>query len=143
MAILNFIQERDPPPNRAGHCPDGEKEKHFTEAAVMISFALHLLESYPDAHSVRICPDGEHAKRFDIKNWLEKNGFNKTESSGSTSYGGKYVRDRHTIQVTPTSGFGDVVIETGNENIVAECKGGVVNAKHPDKRHAFAKGCAK
>jgi hypothetical protein len=39
-----LINVREPPPNRRAMC-DGGQECHLTEAAVMIAFALHLLQN--------------------------------------------------------------------------------------------------
>ena len=136
---LDLVQERDAAPNRLKYCPEGEKERHLTEAAVMISFALHLFDQDSNIRTVRICPDGEHAKRFDILKWMTSNGFEKAESHGSTAYGGKYVRDTQTILVTPMSGIGDVVVD-GETRIIAECKGGIINTRHPGQQSRLRKG---
>jgi hypothetical protein len=45
ISLMNgLINVREPPPNRRAMC-DGGQECHLTEAAVMIAFALHLLQN--------------------------------------------------------------------------------------------------
>ena len=41
-ALRDLISERDPPPKRG--CTTGEPERHLTEGAVIVAFAMHLLE---------------------------------------------------------------------------------------------------
>lgn len=126
----DFIVEREPPPNRVGKC-DGLTEKHLTEAAVMLSYGMHLLNTVPCMKMVELHPDGEHAKRFEITKFLSARGFVLTESHGSTSYCGTYVCGDKTILVTSKPGLGDVVASNGTETILAECKGGIINTRHP------------
>jgi hypothetical protein len=136
----DLIVELPPPPNRIGKCTDGDLEKHFTEAAVMLAYAMHLLESVPGTHTVMLCPDGEHAKRFGIRKWLETHGFRCTKTLGSTAYGGEYTRGHKTIIVSPKSGQGDVVVDVNGSRIVAECKGGIINTRHPGQISRLRKG---
>ena len=122
-----FITVCEPPEKRAAHCTGG-KERHLTEAAVMIAFAMYLLDT--GAAEVEIHPDGEHGKRYDIRACLESLGFTLTASHGTTRYGGVYRRGHHAVSVSPRSGFGDVVAKIGGNAFVAECKGGITNTDH-------------
>src|SRR5258708_33916430 len=99
-----FINVREPPPNRRALC-DGGQECHLTEAAVMIAFALHLLQN--GASQVDLHPDGEHGKRHDIEATLEAHGFKQTTKSGTTRYGGTYSRGHQIAIVNPRSGLCD------------------------------------
>lgn len=49
----NLIVELDPPPNRRGKC-EGEKERHLTEAAVMLAYGLHLLATVPGLVTIEL-----------------------------------------------------------------------------------------
>ncbi len=106
----------------------------------MVIYALHLLKTEPIS-SVSIHPDGEHGKRFDFADCLAKRGFSKVSKAGSTSYGGAYENlAGKTIVVNPTSGKGDVLVETDELHILAECKGGVINTRHPGQTSRLRKG---
>jgi hypothetical protein len=135
----DLIVEKSPPPNRRGTCT-GEKEHHFTEAAVMLAFAEHLFRTLPALKRVELHPDGEHAKQFDIVRWLLAQGFVRGEKRGKTTYGGMYVRGQQTIFVQPKSGQGDVVAETNVLKLSAECKGGIVNTSHAGQVSRLRKG---
>jgi hypothetical protein len=126
-----LVTYRAPPETRAGKC-DGEFEYYLSEGAVMLTFALHLLRTVPDLTQVAIHPDGEHGKRFDLKEWLEGQGFKRTDGKGSTSYDGRYVSvEQKVVIVDPSSGRGgDAIAETSVVSFVAECKGGVLNTRH-------------
>lgn len=128
-----------PPPNRVGRA-DGPHEHHLYEGAVKVAYAMHLLRAECAEH-VRVHPDGEHGKQFDFAGWLLRRGFAKVSSIGSTSYGGEY-RDvlGQTITVNPKSGVGDVVAEAVNGIISAECKGGIINTRHPGQVSRLYKG---
>lgn len=115
----------------------------MTEAAVMLAFALHLLDAADGEATVTIHPDGEHAKIFGIRQCLEIAGFRRTEAVGKTAYGGRYVRGEHAIVVNPTSGKGDVEGEIGGQRIVAECKGAAINSKHNGQRSRTRKGLSE
>jgi hypothetical protein len=104
----DLIVELDPPENRQGKCV-GRKERHLTEAAVMLAYGKHLLRTVPDLNMVELHPDGEHGKRFDIARWLLAGGFVLTEPHGTTSYCGKYIRDQQVIIVKSIPGKGDVL----------------------------------
>jgi hypothetical protein len=110
----------------------------MTEAAVMIAFALHLLSE--GATDVKIHPDGEHGKAFDIKGCLEAHHFQLTEKLGSTNYGGHYCRDQQSITVTLVPGVGDVEAQIGGKTLVAECKGGIINTRHPGQVSRLRRG---
>ena len=118
----DYIDFRDPPPNRAGKC-DGEKEQHLTEAAVMIAFATYLLEN--GAATVEVHPDGEHGKRHDIKTTLERLGFEFLSPNGTTAYGGIYRRGEQTVAVTRHLAKETLSREIAGQLVVAECKGGI------------------
>jgi hypothetical protein len=132
-----YIDPRDPPEKRRKFC-SGPKEHHLTEAAVMVALAMDLFER--GAVHVRISPDGEHAKRHDLKRTLEINGFSMTLSQGRTAYGGIYKREADTLEVKSLPGVGDVVAEVDGRWHVAECKGGVVNTTHPGQSSRLRKG---
>src|SRR5277367_1679752 len=125
--MVQYTELRDPPDKRQRYCVGG-KECHFTEGAVMIAFAIHLLEC--GATEVHLHPDGEHGKRHDVKATLEAHGFAHTKSLGTTKYGGVYLRGNQSVTVTVRPGLGDVVAQLGEKTVVAECKGGVVNSSH-------------
>lgn len=128
-----------PPQNRVGK-HDGEHELHMYEAAVMLAYAMHLMQA-EGAHHVSIFPDGEHGKQFDIAGWLMRRGFAKTNQRGTTAYGGTYTDDRgRSVTVFPKPGQCDVTCSTPNGEIGAECKGGIVNTKHPGQRSRLYKG---
>ena len=128
-----------PPPNRAGKS-EGPDEHHLYEGAVMLAYAMHLLRTVGTRH-VRIHPDGEHGRQFDFAGWLMRRGFAKVSSLGGTTYGGVY-RDEvgQTVTVYPKSGLGDVVAEAGGQIISAECKGGIINTRHPGQVSRLYKG---
>jgi hypothetical protein len=45
-----------------------------------------------------------------------------------------------TITINPRSGLGDVVAEIGDQVISAECKGGIINTRHPGQVSRLYKG---
>jgi hypothetical protein len=134
-----LIVELEPPPNRRGKC-DGGKERHLPEAAVMLAYGLHLMATVPQLNSVELHPDGEHGKRFEIARWLFEQGFILTEPLGTTSYCGRYVCGDTRILVASTPGKGDVVARTPTGTIIAECKGGIINTRHPGQTSRLRKG---
>jgi hypothetical protein len=139
----NLITHRPPPPNRVAAC-DGDVEHYLSEGAVMLAFALHLLRSVLGLKQVAIHPDGEHGKRFDFRDWLLGQGFTLEKPSGRTSYGGLYrSTDGKTLVVHPASGLGDVVAEWEGGSIVAECKGGVLNTRHPGQQSRLRQGLSE
>jgi hypothetical protein len=134
----DLIVELDPPTNRRGKCEG--KERHLTEAAVMLAYGIHLLRTVPKLQKVELHPDGEHGKRFEIAQWLSARGFVLKEPQGTTAYCGTYRNDRQVIVVTSTPGKGDVVAQTDDGMIVAECKGGIVNTSHAGQKSRLRKG---
>jgi hypothetical protein len=139
MDFDDLIIERSPPPNRAGKA-DHDLEHHFYEGAVMLAYAMHLLRTEP-TKEVRIHPDGEHGKQFDFAGWLGKQGFTKILETGKTAYGGTYEDNfgrRITLHSKP--GLGDVVTDVGGIIIEAECKGGIINTRHPGQNSRLDKG---
>lgn len=125
--MTSFFQDRTPPYKRRAHC-QSSMERHLTEGGVMVAFALHLLER--GATTIEVHPDGEHGKRFDIRACLEGHGFVLTAAQGSTKYGGTYERSGQRVVVSLTPGVGDVCADVGNEKVIAECKGGIMNTRH-------------
>ena len=139
MDFEDLVTALAPPPNRVGKS-DGPDEHHLYEGAVMLAYAVHLLRTQ-GARDVRIHPDGEHGKQFDFAAWLGRRGFAKTSSLGSTAYGGVYRNPAgQTITVHPKSGLGDVVAHVGDHVIAAECKGGIINTRHPGQVSRLYRG---
>ncbi|MCO5961051.1 hypothetical protein [Sinorhizobium meliloti] len=135
----DLVTALKPPPNRVGKS-HGNHEHHLYEGAVMIAYAMHLLRT-ANAQHVRIHPDGEHGKQFDIAGWLLRREFIRVSSLGSTDYGGVYRNPAgQTITVHPKSGLGDVVANVGNDVISAECKGGIINTRHPGQVSRLYRG---
>lgn len=140
MDFDDLISEQSPPPNRAGS-HTGEMERHFSEGAVIVAYAMHLLGTEA-VKAIRISPDGEHGKKFDFKAWLSRRGFELVMPAGKTSYGGRY-RDPQgrllTISLVP--GGGDVLAELADGGqVLAECKGGVVNSRHAGQTSRLRRG---
>lgn len=139
MDFEDLVTALAPPPNRAAKA-DGDHEHHLYEGAVMVAYAMHLLRTQP-THEVRIHPDGEHGKQFDFSGWLGRRGFEMVSSIGSTSYGGAYEDgDGKRIVINPKSGVGDVVAEIDGRMLSAECKGGIINTRHPGQVSRLYKG---
>jgi hypothetical protein len=139
MDFDDLVTALAPPPNRVGKA-DGEHEHHLYEGAVMVAFAMHLLRTH-QTKEVRIHPDGEHGKQFDFALWLGRRGFVMNSRTEKTVYGGRYADDQgRTIIVNPKSGQGDVVAEAGGTVITAECKGGIINTRHPGQVSRLYKG---
>ena len=102
--------------------------------------ARNLFEADSSLRFVEIHPDGEHGKQFDIRRWLEGQGFELVRSEGSTNYGGEYSDGKRTIYVSLRSGLGDVVAEADDYKILAECKGGIINSKHAGQKSRLRRG---
>jgi hypothetical protein len=135
----DLVTALEPPPNRVGKS-DGLHEHHLYEGAVMLAYAMHLLGAQ-GARDVRIHPDGEHGKQFDFAAWLGRRDFTKISSHGSATYGRVYRNPAgQTITVHPKAGLGDVVAEVGNHIIPAECKGGIINTRHPGQVSRLYRG---
>jgi hypothetical protein len=132
-----YTEMRTPPPKREKYC-EGGIEQHFSEGAVMIAFAVHLLEN--GATKVEIHPDGEHGKNYDLNGCLRSLGFIHVSRQGRTSYGGVYERGHQTITVTCKPGVGDVVAKIGDFAVVAECKGGIINTCHAGQISRLRRG---
>lgn len=131
------------PPEKRRSSASGGVELRLTEAAVMLAFAVHLLSQPDSSGLVHIHPDGEHAKIFDIVGLLRRLGYEKSESIGTTSYGGRYVCGQNTIVVRPASGLGDVLAEVGGRKVIAECKGGVINSTHAGQKSRLRRGLSE
>jgi hypothetical protein len=101
---------------------------------------MHLLRT-EDTCEVHIHPDGEHGKQFPFCDWLRRRGFTLVAPTGKTSYGGTYCDAAgRTIVVNPKSGLGDVVATASGVLICAECKGGIINTRHPGLVSRLDKG---
>ena len=139
--FAHLIDKRPPPPNRVGYC-EGGVERHLTEGAVMVAFAMHLLRTVPDLKHVAIHPDGEHGKRFDFLGCLAANGFERGVPLGTTSFGGSYLSATagQSILINPKPGRFDVAADIEGRSFVAECKGGVINSRHPGQLSRLRKG---
>src|SRR6476619_5047593 len=85
--MLDFFQDRHPPNKRVAFCEKG-KERHLSEGAVILAFAIYLLGEGAD--TVELHPDGEHGERFPIRACLESRGFVLETAKGKTEYGGTY-----------------------------------------------------
>jgi hypothetical protein len=139
MDFDDLVTALAPPPNRLGMA-DAEHEHHLYEGAVMVAYAMHLLRTQ-STKEVRIHPDGEHGKQFDFRGWLGRHGFSMVSSTGRTAYGGTYAdAEDRTIILNPKAGLGDVVASVGNQIISAECKGGIINTRHPGQVSRLYKG---
>jgi hypothetical protein len=134
----DLVIELDPPTSRRDKCEG--KERHLTEAAVMLAYGMHLLRTVPKLQKVELHPDGEHGKRFEIARWLSARGFVLKEPQGKTDYCGIYRNGQQSIVVTSSPGKGDVVAEADGGMIVAECKGGIVNTTHAGQKSRLRKG---
>ncbi len=82
------------------------------------------------AIEVEIHPDGMHLKGFDVRGWLETEGFAKTADMGRTPAGGVYKRAGQTVIVDPRPGIGDVVAIIDGARVEVEAKGGCINTRH-------------
>jgi hypothetical protein len=116
---MDLIVELEPPGKRRAGCK-GAMERHLPEAAVMLAFATHLLNTTPGLRHVEIHPDGEHARQFDIRRWLEEFGFHHHDPIGKTASGGAYRRNGQTLIVSFKPGLGHVVAATATATIIAE-----------------------
>jgi hypothetical protein len=129
MDFGDLVKQLAPPPNRKGK-HDGEYEHHLYEGAVMVAYAMHLLRTERTTE-VSIHPDGTHGKQFDFRDWLGRHGFSMVEPLGTTAYGGRYAdTSGNRIVLLPKAGVGDVVAKLSDQNITAECKGGIINTRH-------------
>ena len=139
MDFDDLVTALEPPPNRVGKSR-GAQEHHLYEGAVMVTYAMHLLRTQ-SARDIRIHPDGEHGKQFIFKRWFGRRGFDKVSNLGSTTYGGVYRNlSGQTITINPKSGLGDVVARVGDHIISAECKGGIINTRHPGQVSRLYRG---
>ena len=136
--LVKYVTQYDPPETRRAKAVGGVEER-MSEAGVMLAMARYILDNAAEA-TVRIHPDGEHAKRFDIPGWLSNSGFEKIRSLGSTVYGGEYHRGSETVIVHPRSGLGDVVGIVDGRNVVIECKGGTINSTHAGQLSRLRRG---
>jgi hypothetical protein len=89
---------------------------------------------------VSVHPDGEHLKRYDPKAALHDHGFQHVSPQGSTPYGGVYTRGQQTVTIIPKPGLGDIVAQVNGRLVIAECKGGVVNTRHPGQLSKLRRG---
>ncbi|MCY4488800.1 MAG: hypothetical protein OXF11_17025 [Deltaproteobacteria bacterium] len=134
--LMTFITEKSPPKGRAGKC-EGELEQHLHEPAVMLAMARWLFNS--GAKKVCLRPDGMHAKQFNMRRWLESEGFEKTDAKEKTGDAGTYTRQDQTVDVRFVSGQGDVLAELGGQRVVVEAKGGIINTRHSGQKSRLRK----
>lgn len=134
--MRDFIVHRKAPRSRQ-RFHEGDHEACFHEASVMLAFAIHLLAQ--GARAVEVHPDGMHAKTHDIPATLRSCGF-RPELGQSATRAARYIRRGRRITISMRSGVGDVVAALGGRNVVAECKGGIVNTQHPGQRSRLRKG---
>ena len=106
----------------------------------MLAYGMHLLRTVPNLDIIELHPDGEHGKQFDIAGWLSARGFVRKEAHGITSYCGTYARESTMVLVKSIPGKGDVLARTEEGTIIAECKGGIVNTRHPGQASRLRKG---
>jgi len=120
-------------------------EFKLTEGAVQIAVALALLAEPESSGRAEIFPDGEHAKRFPIRQFLIARGFSRVEYLGTTEYGGIYERGAERLTVNPKAvhGRGDVVAEVGGVTVRVECKGGTINSRHAGVQSRLRSGFAE
>ncbi len=132
---MQFVIEKPPPPGRSKKSDD--PEQHLYEAAVMLAMARWLFEC--GAETVHLHPDGMHIKYFDLRNWLQDEGFEKISQEGKTTHGGMYRRGCRTIVVRFDPGQGDVVACVGHIRVLVETKGGILNTRHPGQKSKLRK----
>ena len=141
-AILDFedlVKALEPPPNRVWKIT-GAFEHHLYQGAVMVAYAMYLMRT-EGVRLVQIHPDGEHGEQFDFQRWLAARRFEKVSSIGTTSYGGVYRNaEGWLVTVNPKSGLGDVEVGEDGRKISAECKGGIINTRHPGQVSRLYKG---
>jgi hypothetical protein len=136
----DLVTERNPPPNRVGTC-FGDKEQYLTEGAVMVAFAMYLFQQYPQLRHVNIHPDGLHGKHFSFLDRLAQRDFHLLHPTGRTTYGGTYrSADGRSINIELMPGKGDVAAEAEQLDILAECKGGLLNTRHSGQISRLRRG---
>ena len=143
---MSFVTRHKAPDKRATYvAADNGMEFKLTEGAVQIAVALAFLADPESCGCAEIYPDGEHAKRFPIRQFLIERGFRHTEMLGTKEYGGVYVQGDTRLTVNPKAmhGRGDVVSAIGGVTIRAECKGGTINSKHSGVQSRLRSGFAE
>jgi len=139
MDLDGLVVRRESPQSRAKKTV-GPREHHFYEGAVMLAYAMHLLHT-EDTCEASVHPDGQHNRQFPFTGWLGQQGFTKVKPVGTTAYGGDYQNSSgQTITVNPKSGLGDVVAKIGTRDLLAECKGGVINSRHAGQQSRLRRG---
>jgi hypothetical protein len=113
-------------------------EECLSEAAVMIAFAMYLLHGNDEINEVFIHPDGEHKKKFAFDKWFENNNFSILQTTKSSAI--TYERSAMRIMLHYKPGIGDVRVTSETKNIIAECKGGVINSTHSGHTSRLRKG---
>ena len=124
----HFITEREPPSLKRADACEGPRERHLSEAGVMLAVAEWMFDLR--AIEVFIYPDGMHVKEFSIQKWLTNNGFTKTVAQGKTVHAGTFVRNDQTMHVQFRPGCGDIVAVIGGVHTLVEAKGGCINTRH-------------
>ena len=115
-------------------------ERHLSEAAVMLAMAQWMFSR--GTKTVKIHPDGMHAKHFDIRGWLETEAFERVGPLGPMREAGYYVKQGQSLSIEFKPGQGDVVGDVRGRRIVVEAKGGCINTRHPGqlsklRRHIY------
>jgi hypothetical protein len=128
MDFDDLIVERPP---TAG-APLDEPDRHFYEGAVMLAYAMHLLQTEP-VREVKIHPDGQHARQVDFPGWLEKHGFRRVATARTPFAGSFEDAEGRRIVVHPRSRLSDVTADAKGMMIEAECKGGAIETRHPGR----------
>jgi hypothetical protein len=143
---MTFVTRLPAPDKRARYVAADEGfEFKLTEGAVQIAVALALLADPKSCGTAEIYPDGEHAKRFPIREFLIKHGFSHKGMLGTTEYGGVYERGVTKLTVNPKAvhGRGDVVSAISGVTVRVECKGGTINSKHAGVQSRLRSGFAE
>lgn len=103
----------------------------------MLAFAVYLIKQ--GAAGVQVHPDGEHAKVFDMPAWFKGRQFVFAHAGGPL-YAGAYSSGDVSITIKSRAGIGDVVASVNGRNIIAECKGGVINSNHAGQKSRLRRG---
>jgi hypothetical protein len=106
----------------------------------MVAFAMHLLWT-TSTQEVLVIQTASTASGSISPAGSGGAASTKPRAAGRTDYGGRYsLPDGRRIIVNPTSGKGDVVAEVDGVVLSAECKGGIVNTRHPGQVSRLYKG---
>ena len=95
---------------------------------------------WEDRYHAAAIESGEHPARCRV--YLDAN---MVRAGAVTRKGGpyrdrRYEKGKRSLSVSLQSGMGDVVGELDGIKIVAECKGGIINTKHPGQKSKLRQG---